>query len=340
MRSSIRHEELEKAMRIFEALSDVDEELLVRSEEVGKHEAGVISFWRYSKVMAACFCLMVVGGLTWGASKVMRQSEKSSDSAMPMSIAELAEEITADVTGDSGGTENSNGQSSMSDGNENDVGMALDQNKQSETDAQKEVNEREQGSSVEKPGADSIKQESLNTIVDTEAALLNPSEKISEKEAYATEALGSYIPVTLPRGYVFEGAYRGQNEQTKEYTSLSITWSKGLDSIFLAVEKVEPSHIALTDLSKPETYNVHLYEIPYGETVPQEYREAFDNPVFLAEDLSLELITMRMKTVQDSGDTDTPRGDFSVLYESGVLVRFNGDASPEEVWEMFQSVKQ
>lgn len=353
MRSDIDNKEWGKTIRIFEALSGVDEELLTRSEEGA---VKVLPLWRYSKVIAACFCLIVVGGLTWGASRVSFQPEKSMDQVMPRSMEEIAEEITADVTDDNGG------QSPMSDGNGNAGGTVLSQNKQSETtelETQQEEKEGERSNSEEeifissqpmirsdteanteeKAGLESIgSQESQDVITDTQCSIqADTREKIGEKEAYATEGLGAYIPAVLPAGYAFESAYRKQNPDTGEYESVRIAWTKGMDSIFLTVEKAEPSDIVLTDLSKPETYN--LYEIPYGETVPREYWEAFDNPVFQAADLSLELIEARMKTVEDSGDTGTPRGDFSVLYENDVLIRFNGDGTAQEIWEMFQSVK-
>ena len=45
-----------------------------------------------------------------------------------------------------------------------------------------------------------------------------------------------------------------------------------------------------------------------------------------------------MKSYDDAGDTDTPRGNFSVLYPDGVVVRFNGRGTAQEIWEMFCSM--
>ena len=44
------------AVRIFQALSSVDEELLERSNPSRK----ILPYWRYTKVMAACACLSFV----------------------------------------------------------------------------------------------------------------------------------------------------------------------------------------------------------------------------------------------------------------------------------------
>lgn len=345
----------EKAMRIFEALSGVDEELLARSEESASDKGRVLPVWSFSKMLAACFCLIVVGGMTWGALSMMPGSNKlANDAAAPRSMEELGEEIANDTAA---------GQSPMSNGSGNDGGMAPEQSKQElekeEMGNEEQARNEEQAGDVRGDGTDAVykysqsqgdileqdvgNDENQDKVVDMESCLADNREKISEEEARATDILGAYLPTALPAGYTVESARREQNSDAgaaAKYVSLSVTWTKGMDSIFLTVKKVEPSRIVFADLSKPECYNVHLYDIPYGETVPKEYWETFDNPVFRAEDLSLELIEMRMKSVADSGDTDTPRGDFSVLYDNDILVKFNGDGSAEQIWEMFQSVTE
>ena len=62
-------------------------------------------------------------------------------------------------------------------------------------------------------------------------------------------------------------------------------------------------------------------------------------PVFAREDFSLEMIESRMISYSDSGDTDTPRGNFRVLGSGGVLVQFSGRGTAEEIWEMFCSME-
>lgn len=56
----------EQAMKLYEAMSGVDPELLARSEKTEKKNK-VIPFWRYAKVMAACLALFVVGSACWAA---------------------------------------------------------------------------------------------------------------------------------------------------------------------------------------------------------------------------------------------------------------------------------
>lgn len=340
----IKSRQMDKAMRIFEALSGVDEELLARSEE--RNEAIIPGVWRYTRAIAACFCLIAAGGLVWGVYKLTPLQDKAAEQAVPQALNESVQRIADNTEGVPYDLQDGAKEAAVIANEDGNGGLDVKQVEQSgNAPIKNEVTEKiflDEGMNngvfgekayEEKDSADELKLESACGM------LLDSREKVSEEEARATEGLGSYIPALLPSGYGFESARREENPDNGEYDSISIVWSKGMDSVFLFIEKVDPANVALTDLDKPETYNVHLYDIPYSQTLPQEYYDAFHNPVFRAGDLSLELIEARMKTIQDAGDSDTPRGDFSVLYDEGILVRFNGDGTPQEIWEMFSSVE-
>ena len=51
----------EQAIRLMEALSGVDEELLERCEENGIWAKAPVPLWRYAKSWAAVLCLAAVG---------------------------------------------------------------------------------------------------------------------------------------------------------------------------------------------------------------------------------------------------------------------------------------
>lgn len=58
----------DQAMRLLEAMSGVDPELLARSEKAGASENkkdNIIPFWHYARVAAACLAFCVAGGLCW-----------------------------------------------------------------------------------------------------------------------------------------------------------------------------------------------------------------------------------------------------------------------------------
>ncbi len=207
------------------------------------------------------------------------------------------------------------------------------------------------GASDAAGGTDSKQMQSEgNLAIDTDR-ILTPQDnrpKITMQEARAMERIGGYVPDKVPAGYTLESA-RG-SAPANSYPEMSLYWSRGMDYISLHITEYYaaasmPKEISdrfqkrMVDPAKPETYDVTLYEIPYAETVPMEYYEVFHTPVFRESDFSLELVKARMKSVPDAGDTDTPRGNFAVLYDSGILVEFSGCGSAEDIWEMFSSIR-
>ncbi len=156
-------------------------------------------------------------------------------------------------------------------------------------------------------------------------------EQLTEEEARAMEILGEYIPNKIPKGYDFESACWSEDEG-----ALSIGWSRGLDDIRLSVKQVKSCDIV--DVNRTELYDVGRYDVPYGESVPKEYLEIFNDPVFAWEDMGLEVIQRRMRSYEDSGDTGTPRGNFGILFPDGVLLKFRGDGTAGQIWDMFQSL--
>lgn len=392
-------EDRDKALRLLEALSGADEELVARSEEAGsanglagrritdggtgKTADRAVRFYRRgSKILAACFVFAVLGAVFGTANVIFQPKGSLSGQKEETPMEEMAYDSagaaasgnTAAASGDGYGISDSGTdrneetntdtvslqaskegteseaekQGELSDGRagENGAGnsaAAVTENGKVSSSQQAAASNSQQGT-----GKDDIENkeqnETADCLVDMEA-IYKTSEEITEKEARAMEVLGSYIPTVIPAGYRFETAGRSiSDDSVKE---LYILWTQGMDDIRLAITdyyaimkngSAEES-LNIADPLKPETYDEHLYEIPYSDTVPSEYRAVFHDPVFLEADFSLEIVKARMKSYDDSGDTDTPRGNFSVLYNNGILVKFNGDGTAEDIWAMFQSIQ-
>ena len=339
-----QREEPERAMRLMEALSDVDQALLERCAGTGRG----VHFWHGARAVAAVLCLAVVGAASWGGYQLSRTrmggADSSGGAAAPYmeEIREDAEEavprdeVTCDTAPEAAGAEDAV-----------EAGQGGEQIRQTEADKFMDGQYADGGemppgqeAAIEEgkrdgsgTGGDAV--EENGSPEDTAGCPLPPqSQKLTLAQAREDAALGAYVPTALPAGYAFEEAHR-VTEATE--ANLSLRWSRGMDSIMLHLEKTGTPP-ATVDVEKPETYDERLYEVPYGETVPKEYRQTFDNPVFAAEDFSLEIVESRMKSYDDRGDTDTPRGNFSVLYGDGVLISFNGRGTAEEIWEMFCSM--
>ena len=92
------------------------------------------------------------------------------------------------------------------------------------------------------------------------------------------------------------------------------------------------------DVSRPETYDTRLYEIPWCDSVPEEYISYFlSTPVFRAEDMSLAVVEARAVP----HDTGGERFEFDVLHESGAVVRYSCDGmTARQVWELVEATLQ
>lgn len=313
---SKQEKEMADAVRIFEALSGVDEELLVRSEEK------VRPIWYYGKVLAACLCFVVMGALLWNVGTMQKTSMNfsgSTDTAPAMAVEEAA-------------CENETALEGYLAGSGTDDGALKDVITESRLE---DAGEEKKGAAVsETTGAEKKK-----TIVSATsgAIVANGQRELTLKEAGAVAVLGEYIPTAIPTGYVFESAWLTENSMTQETEQISLCWTKGMDDIHITVS-FAVADVETVDVSQTETYDVYQYAIPYASTVPEEYRTTFHNPVFAEADFTQEIVEMRMKVVEEAGDTDTPGGNFAVLYESGVLVEFNGNGDAESVYALMDSV--
>lgn len=302
------------ALKIMEVLSEVDEELLARSEQEKKlHSA---RRWnRFGKLAAACLCVVVVGAASYGAMN-LRNGNEAAGSTQRMESMPANEDSV-------------NRQEAMPE----DLGIASGERAPADGSEGAVTNNTATIKETEEPMQNAASAE-VQADVEGCDQLPQDSREVTQEEAYAAEPCGGYLPLSLPEGYIYENGILNE-----ESGILFVTWTKGMDYISLTVSK-EESPVLLTDISRPELYDVNLYEIPYGDTVPREYWQTFNDPVFRQEDLTLELVQMRMKTVEDSGDTDTPRGDFSILYEGGMLVRFNGCGTPQSIYDMLASIPE
>lgn len=342
----------EQAIRLMEALSGVDEELLERCEENGARAKAPILLRRYAKSWAAVLCLAAVGVAGWGGYRLVQGTGKNMDSGgtayesmvlQPVEV-ETAEEgmlspqkPEADIEGPEAFPQEEEGNSagSGSSGPENGIDEKKGdkyRNNESVTDGDENKSPSQEGAQTEEKSADG---EQLDRPITDEACMAVNTRSLTEEEARNDKTLGGYVPVTLPRGYVFESA--SENLDSRE-ENLRLCWTRGMDSITLSFTRTEKPPDTV-DAGKPETYDERMYTIPYAESVPEEYRQSVNDPVFAREDFSLEMIESRMISYSDSGDTDTPRGNFRVLGSGGVLVQFSGRGTAEEIWEMFCSME-
>ena len=176
----------------------------------------------------------------------------------------------------------------------------------------------------------------LSVIVPEEIPEL--MEKIFEtlSEARTEPDFGRYLPSELPAGFS-DSAIRRFRFAESNY--LSALWSRGMDDLRWVITPYRSADAnRLTCVDNLENYDLSLYPIPRADSVPDELREIVDDPIFDAEELTLEAVYRRAYKVQDAGDTDGWRMRFSVRYGDVIVSVSSKGIEPEWLYEQLKNL--
>lgn len=155
------------------------------------------------------------------------------------------------------------------------------------------------------------------------------TEKIFEtlSDARTERDFGRYLPTELPGGFA-ESAIRRFRFDESNY--LSALWSRGLDDLsWVITPYTEADEGRLTSVDELQNYDLSRYPIPREDSVPEELREIVDDPIFDAQELTLEAVYRRAYKVQDVGDTNGWRMRFSVRYGDVIVSISSKGVEPE-----------
>ena len=161
-------------------------------------------------------------------------------------------------------------------------------------------------------------------------------EQMNYEDALNDPDFGSYFLTQIPKGFQPESIRR-----YKDYASdyLYGLWCRGYDEFCWRVSRItEADRNRITVVADKVNYDLSLYPIPRAESVPEELWEIVNDPIFLAEELTMEAVMARAYQIQDAGDTDGWRIHFSVLYGDVLVeVRTKG-VEPEWLYDQLISL--
>ncbi len=147
-------------------------------------------------------------------------------------------------------------------------------------------------------------------------------------------AFAPYLPQNAPSG---AGEFFGRLRYQEGYeNTLYVSWVQGYDIVEVRVSLPEGDtsrNDTPVDIRRPESYDTRLYEIPWCDSVPEEYQTDFYSVTFRAEDMSLDAVKARVVPHDTGGESF----HFSVLHENGVVVRYSCDGmTAEQVWALVE----
>ena len=167
---------------------------------------------------------------------------------------------------------------------------------------------------------------------------LNPADIITLEEAMLDPYFGRFISQNVPEGFVFDEAWRFNYP---DGDSLIVFWRAAgmMDNIRWQIS-APSEHDHIVSVYDREKFDLSLYTIPWAASVPEELFQYVMNPVFLAEELTLEIVKTRV--VQGRGMTPgsapSIQINFGILFDDAVVSIDASGLSPEQVWEMFVSL--
>ena len=160
--------------------------------------------------------------------------------------------------------------------------------------------------------------------------------ELTYQEALTEADYGAYMLPEMPKGFTTESIHRFKNQ---DFDYLSGLWTKGYNELSWAIYTIsEADESRITEVDETENYDLTLYPIPRASSVPDELREIVDNPIFYAEDLTMEAVWSRAYKTEDSGDSSGWRMKFSVKYDETVVEIRSKGVDPEWVYRQLRAL--
>ena len=155
-------------------------------------------------------------------------------------------------------------------------------------------------------------------------------------EAYADTSFGRFLPNYVPSHLAFGDARR---IVSSDRDSLHINWhAPQVATISWSVNEPDQFFFEiLVSTSDREKFDVSLYAIPWMDTVPDDIINYLQHPVFLAEEMSLEVEQARAH-ITGRGGWEDPQMNFSVMFDDAVITIGSSGVTVEQVWEMIVSI--
>ena len=157
-------------------------------------------------------------------------------------------------------------------------------------------------------------------------------ERLTFEEVRAYPGFGVFFPENAPRGFAFDYARR---MLTQDFNGILAFWNAGMNSIRWQVSRPTAHDLAhVVSIYEREKFDLSLYSIPFAESVPLELSQFVMNPVFLAEELTLDAV--RARQLYSRGHSQM---NFAVLFGDIVVNISVTGMQPEQVWEMILDIK-
>ena len=165
-------------------------------------------------------------------------------------------------------------------------------------------------------------------------------DEITLAEAQADLELGAFLPTYIPAGLSFGDARRIVNQMS---SSLHANWHQAWESsiswsINATFSDLWWHQARIVSVHEPEKFDVNLYTIPWMDSVPDDIIDYLQNPIFLAEEITLDVVRARAIYCERAGNWSKPIIIFSVMFDEVAVTVSSSGLSADVVWRMLEGL--
>lgn len=336
----------DQAIKLFEALSGVDEELLERCNQKAhrKRKAVYRIFGKYGKAMAACVCLIVAGAAAWSGYRFITAPYGSDASGLnnaPAELPEMAHSVqTADGGGNSGGGEAGMEDKMAESDMETADGTGGDGNVPGAEADEIRAGETSSAAAVEATGSEKETAQEMKGSLSADKTETMPSPESSS---------GSHTDSSIGEGDNIEEGMAEMLEKENAITDsrVMVSWEEAiaLEPFAGYIPASLPAGyepLSARRSSFPDSWNNMIYKwsdgeqilwlnMTVGEVMTREDIERSDGlHEYLAGEFRKELIP----------EPVDGRIYFTLYYEDGMRIDYGGHITADEMWELVEAVKK
>lgn len=344
----------EQAIRIFEALSDVDQELLERCNQKAGRENGAVHrlIRKYGRAMAAGICLLVVGAASWGGYQLIisGSGSNSSGSAQFMDAAPAEQfNMASSIAAEDRDVESENSKDGLEDNTVGNgtmpaagmPGNGTEAAEEAVTEGWKTDGIQAESNPVTATSPEAAKQQTVDQLQAEMASSVTSSNNDNGSNAGSSADEKENQADRMAELRELEKALLDSRQVIPwEEASALKPFDSYLPSVLPAgYEPFSARRSAMPDLSDDVIFKwcdgeqIFYMSMTQGEAVTKEDLERRDGlHEYLAEDFRKELIPDSM-----------PAGEpisFTLYYADGMRIYFNGYLTADEMWDVVQSISK
>ena len=157
-------------------------------------------------------------------------------------------------------------------------------------------------------------------------------EVLTMDQARSCQNFGTFLPSNMPERFSLDRVWRYTHEDNEMIFAL---WYSERDTITWQISNATAHDLSLVvDVNDRAKFDLSLYTVPWFESVPHDLIQYVMNSVFLAHEITIDMVQARAVESRSGG----VQMNFGILFDNIVVTINATGLSPTEVWEMILQI--